>query len=53
MTPEDKKREQLKADPEFARFIKVLKVKVPLLSIRNQIRAGGKFDPDDILLFAD
>ena len=39
-------------NPEFAKYVKVYKMKVPLVAIRNQMRAGGKFNPDDILLFA-
>ena len=40
------------SDPVFAKFVKLLKMKVPLLSLRNQIRAAGAYDPDDILYFA-
>lgn len=44
---------ELEEDPEFARFIRLLKVKVPLLSIRNTIKFEcPNFHPDDILLFA-
>ena len=39
-------------DPEFARFVRAYKVKVPLLQLRNQIKSTGKYDPDDILMFA-
>ena len=40
-------------DPEFAKFVKAYKVKVPLLQLRNQIRGtGGKYDPDDLLMWA-
>jgi hypothetical protein len=40
------------SDPEFSKFIKLYKMKVPLLNIRINIRSLGKFNPDDILLFA-
>jgi hypothetical protein len=39
-------------DPMFAKYVKLYKMKVPLLNIRIQMRAAGVYDPDDILLFA-
>ena len=50
--PLDAMREKLLANPEFAKFPKMMKMKVPLLSILNQTRAAGKFSDDDICLFA-
>jgi hypothetical protein len=38
--------------PDFARFVKLMKMKVPLLSILNQTRAAGVYADDDICLFA-
>ena len=37
-------------DPEFAKFVKLFKMKVPLLNIRLQMKASGKHNPDDIFL---
>ena len=52
LDPIEAKKEELLADPAFAKFVKLYKMKVPLLNIRLQMRAGGVFDPDDILIFA-
>ncbi len=46
------KKDELTSDPEFSKFIKLYKMKVPLLNIRIKIRSLGEFNPDDILLFA-
>ena len=40
------------ADPQFATYVKLYKMKVPLLNIRIKMRAAGVYDPDDILYFA-
>lgn len=40
------------ADPGFAKYVRIYKNKVPLLAIRNQMRAAAVYDPDDILMFA-
>ena len=45
------KKDELTSDPEFSKFIKLYKMKVPLLNIRIKIRSLGEFNPDDILLF--
>lgn len=52
LDPDEARRQELLEDPEFAKFVKLYKMKIPLLSIRNQLR-GSKHDPDDILLFAN
>ena len=52
LDPVEAKKEELLADPAFAKFVKLYKMKVPLLNIRLQMKAGGIFDPDDILIFA-
>lgn len=39
-------------DPNFAKLVKGYKMKIPLLQLRNNMRAQGIYDPDDILLFA-
>ena len=38
--------------PDFARLVKLMKMKVPLLSILNQTRAAGVYSDDDVCLFA-
>ena len=50
--PDERRKMELDEDEESARFKRLLKVKVPLLGIRNTIRAEGVYHPDDILLFA-
>ena len=52
LSPDDLKREKLMQDEDFSKSVRAYKVKVPLLQIRNSMRAQGKYDPDDILLFA-
>ena len=49
--PEQAKKEQLENNPDFKKILKVLKMGVPILQVRNNIRMQGKFDPDDILMF--
>lgn len=39
-------------DEAFSKLVKLYKMRIPLLNLRNQMRAGGIYDPDDILLFA-
>lgn len=41
------------SDPGFAKYVKLYKMKVPLLSIRNQMKGTMTHNPDDLLLFAD
>ena len=50
--PIEARKQELLADPDFAKFVRAYKNRVPLLAIRNQIRAAGMFDPDDLLMFA-
>ena len=52
LNPIDARKEELMGDPDFAKFVKAYKVKVPLLQLRNQIRSTGKYDADDILMWA-
>ena len=40
------------ANPDFAKFTKLMKMKIPLFNILLQTRAAGKFSDDDICLFA-
>ena len=51
LDPAEAKRQELLQDPGFAKYVKLYKMKIPLVSIRNQIRST-EYDPDDILLFA-
>jgi hypothetical protein len=50
--PDELRKMELEQDPDFARFIRLLKVKIPLLSIRQSIEGEGVYHVDDILLFA-
>lgn len=52
LDPIEARKEELMADPGFSKFVRIYKNKVPLLAIRNQMRAAGIYDPDDILMFA-
>ena len=51
LDPEEKRRQELLEDPGFAKFVKLYKMKVPILSIINQVRAVGTYREEDILLF--
>lgn len=51
LDPEEKRKQELLDDPGFAKFIKLYKMKVPILSILNQVRAVGAYREEDILLF--
>jgi len=51
LSPDEKRREELLALPDFARYVKLMKMKVPVLSILNQVRAAGIYQDDDICLF--
>lgn len=50
--PDEARREELMSKPDFAKLIKLMKMKVPLQSILNQTRAVGEYSDDDVLLFA-
>jgi hypothetical protein len=52
LDPDEKRRQELLAVPDFARYVKLMKMKVPLLSILNQTRAAGVYGDDDVCLFA-
>ena len=52
LDPDEARRQELLAKPDFARFVKLMKMKVPLLSILNQTRAAGVYTDDDVCLFA-
>ena len=50
--PHAKRKEELLANPDFAKIPKMIKMKVPLMSILNQVRPAGKFKDDDVCIFA-
>lgn len=52
LDPDEKRRQELLAEPAFAKFVKLYKLKVPIQSLLNQIRAAGQYKDDDMLLFA-
>lgn len=51
MDPEQQKKDELENNPDFKKILKALKMGVPVLQVRNNIRMQGKFDPDDLLMF--
>lgn len=51
MDPEQAKKEELESNPEFKKVLKALKMGIPAMQIRNNMRIAGKFDPDDLILF--
>lgn len=51
--PAQAKKEKLENDPDFKKVLKALKMGVPPLQLRLKLRAEGKFDPDDLLIFLD
>ena len=53
MSPEDQKKAQLMEDPDFAKIVKSLQMKAPLLQIVNKIKAEGKYQIEDLQLFMD
>jgi len=52
MNPTDKKKAELEKDPEFAKIVKSLKMKAPLQQIIQKVKAEGRFQVEDVLLFA-
>ena len=51
MDPEQQKKDELENNPDFKKILKALKMGVPVLQVRNNIRMQVKFDPDDLLMF--
>ena len=47
----DIRKEELEGNPDFKKILKALKMGIPILQIRQNMRMQGKFDPDDIVLF--
>jgi hypothetical protein len=52
LSPDEQRKLDLMEKPDFARYVKLMKMKVPLLSILNQTRAAGVYTDDDVCLFA-
>ena len=52
MSPLDKRKAELEADPDFKKYVRSHKMKIPLVSIRQKMVIEGKFDQDDILMWA-
>ena len=44
-------KDKLRENPDFSKYIKLLKMKVPMQQIFLRIKAEGKFTEDDILMF--
>jgi hypothetical protein len=52
MDPDDLKRIQLQENPLYQRFAKLFKMKVPLATVMNQVKADPKLNVNDVLLLA-
>ena len=52
LSAKEKRKEELEADPAFSKFLKLLKMKVPMQNLFLQVKAGGVYSQDDLLLFA-
>ena len=52
LDPIEAEKEKLLEDPVFAKFIKLYKMRVPMRNLLMQIKAGGQYSQDDIMLFA-
>lgn len=50
MDPVEKKKQELEADEEFCKFIKYLKLKIPLANIKRKMEEAG-YNKDDIDIF--
>ena len=44
-------KDKLRANPDFNKYIRLLKMKVPMQQIFLKIKAEGIFSEDDILMF--
>jgi len=54
LTEEEKRKQELEADPDFMKFVRLYKViKVPLANIKQKMKAEGKYKPIDMDLFVD
>ena len=52
MDPADKKKADLEKNPEMAKLIKMMKMKVPMLNLYQKVKAEGLFQIEDVLLVA-
>ena len=52
MDPADKKKADLEKDPDMVKLIKSMKMKVPMLNLYQKVKAEGRFQMEDVLLFA-
>jgi hypothetical protein len=52
LDPKEKRKRELEEDEDFKKYIKFLKIKIPLVNIKRKMKEEG-LDPDDIDLFAD
>ena len=49
--PDEAKREELQENPDFKKILKVLKMGISIMQVRQNMTIQGKFDPDDIIPF--
>lgn len=53
LSPEQQRRQDLIANPEFQVYLKMIKLRIPEQGIRHKIRSEAKFPEGDIDLFKD
>lgn len=51
-TPEQRRKIELEDDPGFKKYKVLYRNKIPLIRIRDRIKADGLYKPEDIDLFA-
>jgi hypothetical protein len=51
MSPEEAKRAELLANPDFKVYLRMIKMRIPKVAICHKIMADNIFDPDDIEVF--
>ena len=53
-TPEQRRKNALEQDPSFKKFLMMYRMKIPLVNIRNKLKAdpSSGYTPADIDLFA-
>lgn len=51
-TPEERRKNQLEQDPNFAPYLKMKRMRIPLANIRARMRGEKLFDPKEMDLFA-
>lgn len=45
-TEEERKKEELQNNEDFAKYLKMMKFKIRLIQIRQKMREDGLFDPE-------